>query len=115
MSNYVVEFRVELSPYAYDFYKQITKDELVIFIACLSKLVTNSRYRDFSQKPIFCTDSSGKRVVVRAREKKKNYHNLKFNLPIGTLDAIKQLQSLGHSLSWIIEESLYYGLQQRSK
>lgn len=76
--------------------------------------IQNERYRDFAVEPAFFTSPHGHRLAraVQQRPRGEKLYGTRTTLTIKTLRGMKRLQQRGLSLTWQLEEMLYFGYQQ---
>lgn len=71
----------------------------------------HERYRCFAVRPDFFTEVHGHRKARRdsLRAPGEKLHKTKLIVQLKTLQRMKRLENLGLSLSWQVEEILYFG------
>lgn len=76
--------------------------------------VQNERYRDFAVEPAFYTSPHGHRLARSAaqRPQGEKLQGTRTTLTIKTLRGMKKLQQRGLSLTWQLEEILFFAYVQ---
>lgn len=76
--------------------------------------IRNERYRDFAVAPTYFTTMHGYRQVhlVTTKSRQEKLENRKTSVTIKMLRGMKKLQSRGLSLTWQMEEILYFGFKE---
>lgn len=71
----------------------------------------HERYRGFAVRPVFFTEIHGNRKARKhsLRAPGEKLHKTKLIMQLRTLQRMKRLENLGLSLSWQVEEILYFG------
>ncbi len=74
----------------------------------------HERYREFAVEPAFFTSAHGYRLARAAaqRPQGEKLHRTRAQLTLKTLRAMKRLQQRGLSLTWQIEEILYFAFRE---
>lgn len=74
----------------------------------------HERYRNFAVEPEFFTERYGRRKarVSSQRRDGEKVHSTRLTMRLSTLRQMKRLELLGFTLSWQIEEILYFGFHR---
>ncbi|GAB4436054.1 MAG: hypothetical protein OHK0011_19230 [Turneriella sp.] len=71
----------------------------------------HERYREFAVQPEFSTGLNGRRKARKSSQRPagEKLYNTRLTLRLRTLQQMKRLESMGLTLSWQVEEILYFG------
>ncbi|MFZ5629255.1 MAG: hypothetical protein ACOY5B_09030 [Spirochaetota bacterium] len=71
----------------------------------------HERYRNFAVEPVFFTGLHGRRRARKSSQRPagEKLYSTRLTLRLQTLQQMKRLESMGLTLSWQVEEILYFG------
>lgn len=74
-------------------------------------MLRHERYRAFAVEPEFFTDLHGRRKARKSSQRPagEKLYRTRITLRLKTLQQMKRLEAMGLTLSWQIEEILYFG------
>lgn len=74
----------------------------------------HERYRDFAVAPEFFTERNGRRRARKSSQQPagEKLYITSLTLRLRTLQQMKRLEAMGLTLSWQIEEILYFGFRR---
>ena len=110
METREIQLKIRLSPFGLRALKKIDFEKTNFILDLFVHKIKNERYREFCDQPKFHTNIYGKRVV-KILPIEPNACKIIVGVTLATHKTIRYLQSLGHSLSWIVEEALFFGFQ----
>lgn len=99
--------RVKLSPFAAHVLKSQSQEELELALERFADITRNSRYRDHLYPPRFRTLPNGQRVAALKANRDQTAETV-VGFSLNTLRSIGAMRRRNLSLSWIIEEALFY-------
>jgi hypothetical protein len=71
----------------------------------------HERYREFAVEPEFFTELHGRRKARKSSQRPagEKLYSTRITLRLKTLQQMKRLEAMGLTLSWQVEEILYFG------
>lgn len=113
--QHIISIYARLSPAGKVYAGQLAQIKKIDFaIEIFVDAVRNSRFRRFMHQPEFYTNGYGKRTTKTVIPEAQRVKTIVY-ISLKTMRSIRRLTILGHSVSWIVEESLFYYMEHFDK